>query len=1012
LIQAWENMESTLGLSFSHYRIVDKLGEGGMGVVYLAEDTLLGRRVAIKFPSSGPTHRQRLLVEARAASSLNHPAIAAIYDCGECEDRPYIVMELVEGRGLNELLHEGPLPAGRSVEIAAQVAEALQEAHSRHIVHRDIKPSNIRINERGAVKVVDFGLAKNLRDARVTAAGASTPHLTQTLEGTVSGTPDYMSPEQARGESGDERGDLFSLGAVLYECLTGRKPFGGATAMDVISEVLRVEPSPPASVNPRVSRELDRITRRALAKDPAERYQSASEMLRDLDAARGGAAGRRPGVARRAVWVAAALAAVLIAAAMWAAGRRAVAAPSPEALRWYEEGANATRDGTYYKATKALERAAHLDKGFALAHARLAEASNELDDSGAARQQMLEALAPAGRRTGVSRADELTIQAISRTLTFDYAGAAGIYREVLGKAPGGEERAGAFLDLGRAYEKNEQTGEAISSYLEATRLSPQYAAAFLRLGILYGRRQEQAKAAAAFRQAESLYGALSNIEGQAEVLYQRSVVANKRGDLAEAASLLEKTLEMARTAGNQHQQVTALLQLCTLSQKKGDLAAAEKEASDAIELAHASGLEALAARGQLQLGNTWFVRGDFALARKYFQQSLDSSRRFHAPRSEAQALLSLGSLRIQSMELEEGIREVEQALPFFERGGYAKEISQALLLLGRARRDQGDYAGALHVFGEQLERAGKAGDWAQSALAQEGIARVLQYQERFPEALAHARECVSISRAHGDQLSLAYGEALSATVLANLGRYREAREALAEVASAARRPGGYAALAELADRYEAEIALSEGEFAAAREGARKLLRTPEKLGIEGRTEVTRILADAETLSGARREGLASAGKALELARKSAVPRLVPKALLAEAEALAESGEVARAIEAARAAREQFSRTGQKESEARAWLVAARASGDATGVRDNAARASQSFAELQQTWSAQDRNSYNSRPDVQQWRKQIQQLVQGDTHVPMENARSTHDSGDGGVRRQTAGTRPGPPSHDR
>ena len=166
-------MERPLGLSFSHYRIVDKLGEGGLGTVYLAEDTLLGRRVAIKFPSAEPAHRQRLLAEARAASSLNHPAIAAVYDCGEYEDRPYIVMELVEGRGLDELLREGPLPAGRSVEIAAQVAEALQEAHSRHIVHRDIKPSNILINERGAVKVVDFGLAKYLRDAQAMAAGAS-----------------------------------------------------------------------------------------------------------------------------------------------------------------------------------------------------------------------------------------------------------------------------------------------------------------------------------------------------------------------------------------------------------------------------------------------------------------------------------------------------------------------------------------------------------------------------------------------------------------------------------------------------------------------------------------------------------------------------------------------------------------------------------------------------------------------------------------------------------------------
>jgi tetratricopeptide (TPR) repeat protein len=1003
-------MESALGISFSHYRIVEKLGEGGMGVVYLAEDTLLGRRVAIKFPSAAPSHRKRLLVEARAASSLNHPAIAAIYDCGEYEDRPYVVMELVEGRSLNELLRAGPIPAERSIEIAAAVAEALEEAHRRHIVHRDIKPANIRIGDRGAVKVVDFGLAKDLRDARVTGAGARAPDLTQTTEGTVSGTPHYMSPEQARGESGDERSDLFSLGAALYECLTGRKPFGGATAMDVLSEVLQVEPPAPSSVNPAVSPALDRITRKAMAKDPAERYQSASEMLMELDAVRGRAAGRGFAWARRALWAAAALGVVLVGATILAARLRATHAPSAEALRWYEEGANADRDGTYYKATRALERAVKLDPGFALAHARLAEASNELDDSDRARQEMIEALAPAGRRTSLTGDDDLIIQAISRTLRFDYAGAAGIYSEVLKKASGGE-RAGVYLDLGRAYEKNERPGEAISSYLEATRLSPQYAAAFLRLGILYGRRQEQAKAAAAFRQAESLYGALSNIEGQAEALFQRGMVANKRGDLAEAASLLEQALQMARTVGNQHQQVTALLQLSNLSLKKGDPAAAEKDANEANDLAHSSGLEGLASRGLLELGNTWFVRGDFAQAGKHFQESLEHARRFKAQRSEAQALLSLGSLRIQKLELEQGIGQVEQALPFFERGGYGKETSQALLLLGRARRDQGDYAGALRVFSAQLERAGKAGDWDQSASAQEGIATVLQNQERFPEALAHARECVSISRARGDQLLLAYGQALAAIALAKLGRYGEARQALAEVTVAGRRPGGYAPLAPLAGRYDAEIALSERKLAAAREKIRALLGAPERLDIEELMEAKRILSATEVLSGSRREGLVSAEEALAHARKSGVPRFVPAALLSEAEALAESGQAARATEAARSAREQFSRTGQKESEARAWLVVARASGSAAGARENAARASQAFAELQQSWGAEDRKSYNSRPDVQQWRKQIQQLTQGETHVPMEDVRSTRNSGDGRIGRQAAGTRHEPASHD-
>lgn len=273
------------GKCFSHYRVLDKLGEGGMGVVYAAEDTLLGRRVAIKFPTATVGHPGRLLSEARAASALNHPNIAAIHDCGEYEGRPYVVMELVEGRSLSELLREGPLPVVRSVEIVAQVAEALCEAHNRRIIHRDIKPSNIRLNQRGAVKVVDFGLAKELR-ARFAAAGATTGSTTATFEGALRGTPPYMSPEQARGYGGDERSDIFSLGAVLYECLAGRPAFTGASHVEVLSQVLHVDPPPIPQSRPEVPPELDWITRKALAKVPHDRYQQAADLLADLEAAR------------------------------------------------------------------------------------------------------------------------------------------------------------------------------------------------------------------------------------------------------------------------------------------------------------------------------------------------------------------------------------------------------------------------------------------------------------------------------------------------------------------------------------------------------------------------------------------------------------------------------------------------------------------------------------------------------------------------------------------------------
>ena len=209
-----------IGQTVSHYRILSKLGEGGMGTVYVAEDTLLGRRVAVKTlkvpAASGQRHfRSRFLREARAASLLNHPHIATIHDYGETEDgEPYLVMELIEGHSLNEILSQNKLSPDRAITIVKQVAEAIAEAHHHGIVHRDIKPSNVALNQRNEVKVLDFGLAKQIEHSGIeTQRFGETPELTatKTLEGVVVGTPAYLSPEQALGAPVDKRSDIFSI---------------------------------------------------------------------------------------------------------------------------------------------------------------------------------------------------------------------------------------------------------------------------------------------------------------------------------------------------------------------------------------------------------------------------------------------------------------------------------------------------------------------------------------------------------------------------------------------------------------------------------------------------------------------------------------------------------------------------------------------------------------------------------------------------------------------------------
>ena len=271
-----------IGSRVSHYRITGRLGEGGMGVVYEAVDEVLGRSVALKFPSRDSSTSNQLADEARAASRLNHPNVAQIYEYSESIEGAFIAMELVRGRTLRDLIQEGPIAPAEAVRIILAVAEALEEAHRQGLIHLDIKPGNIAISERGFVKVLDFGLAKALRPARIDLGDLANDPRTQTMNVLVRGTPCYMSPEQARGEKLDARSDLFSLGAVLYECLTGQRAFPGTSAVSALLEVVSTDPPAPSTIAHGLPPRLDAIVRRLLEKDRHARYPSAAELAADL----------------------------------------------------------------------------------------------------------------------------------------------------------------------------------------------------------------------------------------------------------------------------------------------------------------------------------------------------------------------------------------------------------------------------------------------------------------------------------------------------------------------------------------------------------------------------------------------------------------------------------------------------------------------------------------------------------------------------------------------------------
>src|SRR6204780_2559534 len=274
-----------IGQTVSHYRILGKLGGGGMGVVYEAEDLKLGRHGALKFIpenlAGDPKSLERFTREARAASLLNHPNICTIHGIEDNGGHPFIVMEKLEGESLKQAISGHAMEMDRILDISTQVADALAASHAKGIVHRDIKPANIFLTPSGQVKVLDFGLAKLLHNVGTDSDGVALDN-SLTAVGVIPGTAVYMSPEQARSEEIDFRSDLFSFGVVMYEMATGKKPFSGKNSLMTLDAVLHDKPLPPGQLNPKVPVELEGIIGKAMEKDRKERYQSATQMKADL----------------------------------------------------------------------------------------------------------------------------------------------------------------------------------------------------------------------------------------------------------------------------------------------------------------------------------------------------------------------------------------------------------------------------------------------------------------------------------------------------------------------------------------------------------------------------------------------------------------------------------------------------------------------------------------------------------------------------------------------------------
>jgi len=999
-----------IGETISHYRIVEKLGEGGMGVVYIAEDTVLGRRVAIKTLTAARTDqhfRMRFLREAQAVSKLSHPHIATIHDYGETDDgQPYIVMELVKGKTLSDLMLNEALTIPRAIEIVKQVAEALAEAHRKGIVHRDIKPSNIAINERGDVKVLDFGLAKQI-DVGPTDPDAHTHLNTQTKEGVIVGTPMYLSPEQALGVEVDARSDLFSLGSVLYECIAGQPAFSGKSPVEICAQVIRDDPPRPSKFNSSVSPELDRIALKALAKKPEARYQTADEMIVALESTQAkartngsdrtvtrlmspapgthptGALGTLSDIFKRPRlsigYVAAGIVTILIAVFVLSYFLRARPhQPTAEAQRLYDRAVDALRASAFFKASKLLQQAVNDDDRFALAHARLAEAWTELDYSDKAKDELIRANELVPDRSVLSQIDGIRFDAITNVVKSDFGKAVENYRALAASATEAEKPF-AFVDLGRAYEKNEQLDKAIESYLEASKRDPRYATPFLRLGVTYGRRQKFADAYTAFDEAYKLFDLSSEIEGQAEVLLQRGILLGQQGKTAEARVQLDQALQRASALEHKDKQIRTLLNLSNNLIVAGDATQAEQYSQQALQLAQANGMENLTTAGLIDIGNAYFIRGNFGEADKDFSQALRLAHLYKGKRNEARASIMLASLRSQQNKPDEIPALIQTALSYYEQGGHRKETSQAYVILGRAYDEVGDYDRAEKAFQQQLQLAQTVNDLEQIALANEGLGSVSGHKQDYPAALARYDEKYKNSKSLGKKLGVGYAAMSRASILAQLGRFEEARNALTEAQTVAENDGHdpYKELQALVHLTNADLLLSERKLPEATVEGQKALSLSESDFKLVAIRANSILGLVRSMTGQTATGRKQCEEAVAQARTLRDPLQLSQALLALAETALNAGDAQAALSAATESQQRFAVANQHESEWRALVIAGLATekgGDKTKAREFGTRAISILMKLEELWGNDQYKRYLSRKDVEDLHQKLNILV--------------------------------------
>lgn len=984
------------GEHLGRYQIKSLLGEGGMGKVFLAEDIELERNIALKILtplfSKDEERVRRFIREAKTASSLNHPNILTIHETGYEQDSYFIATEFVDGETLRQKISRQSLDLRQILDISLQIASALGAAHRNFIVHRDIKPENIMIRRDGIVKVLDFGLAKLLpgeteNDSQTERVG------TQTAPGVVIGTAAYMSPEQARGKPLDARTDVWSLGVCLYEMLNGSRPFDGDTVSDTVAEILTVEPFP---LSPRIPAELEQIVKKSLRKNRAERYLNAEAFSLDLmrlqDSPEDGispaakptrfgmvadtAGNKKPTQLSHLTAVAFSrfrfhpfilVAGIILSLSLALTGMYLYQANrqprfNSEAIRWFDSGSEAARNGDFYKARKLFEQAVRADDHFLNAYAKLAEAQMELDyeDKAAGSLLRLTELMP---QQSLSETETEYLVAVVATVRRDSRSAVSAYENVVAESSENLKKF-AYFDLGRALEKNDADERAVAAYREAVRRDPQFAAALLRLGHLYWHQNKESESNAAFDAAAAIYTANSNYDGLGELFYQKGDLYNYSEKLPEAEKSLTKALEIARATENPTLLIKTTLNLGRVEYSRGNTTDARKLIDEAINAARSERMESLTLNGTIDLGTLSYLRGDYEQSFRYLDQALQIARTNGNKNSEARASLSLGSLSLLQANPVEAIKYINPALNFYRENNFRQEKFQALLALGYAYDQTGSHTAAVDVLAELLDLAERENDQPLAANTESALGLVLIHQEKFGEALDRLENSCRINRSLGREQLGAYAMLNKGQALMQLGRLTEARQILGQTGESAEKVQD-GQLASWVSLLLAKCALFDGQYDRAFEESRKALRLSGQQVEEIFITSNIIMATATLRSGNIEQAERHCRSALAAAEKNGNSRLLAEIKLRQSEIFLSERKAAEALEEALSARIYFAGQQSPYSEWRALVLAAQASsllGDSKAL-DYARLAENDFALFEQLWGKDNFDHFRKSRDT-------------------------------------------------